>query len=320
MEDHTVRPTTSASAMLNGLEEQRKTLSALKVRSYIFLGTGVLITGGGIFLGGPVTVLLICGAIPLITGIVMAAKNSSRETEYQHQFKQTFIASALKEIDPSLQIDASEGLSESDFVATRLFSHRPDRYHSEDQIYGTAGKTRFSFSEVHAEYKTVTRTKNGTQEHWHTILKGIVFCADFNKNFRGNTIVSPRDIGDVLSSWISSAIPIFSRDELVKLENPTFTRTFSTYSNDQVEARYILTPALMERICELNDRCSQTISLSFTADHIFIAFPLNKNYFEAPVFKTLLDPDLLQEDLALIRFMYGIIHELDLNTRIWGKN
>jgi hypothetical protein len=52
---------------------------------------------------------------------------------------------------------------------------------------------------------------------------------------------------------------------------------------------------------------------------MFIAFPLDKDYFEPPVFKSLLDQKSINEDLSVIRFMYDIIKELDLNTRIWGK-
>ncbi|MNY34995.1 hypothetical protein D3C86_1693750 [compost metagenome] len=76
----------------------------------------------------------------------------------------------------------------------------------------------------------------------------------------------------------------------------------------------------MERICELNNRSKETISLSFTSNLVFIAFPLSGNYFEPPFSKSLLDETLLQKDIELVQFMYGIIQELDLNTRIWGKN
>ncbi|HMI01336.1 MAG TPA: DUF3137 domain-containing protein, partial [Pedobacter sp.] len=195
------------------------------------------------------------------------------------------------------------------------------RYSSQDQIFGSAGKTRFSFSEVHAEYKTETQTKNGKQVHWHTILKGIVFCADFNKYFNGITVVRPKDFGSAIGAWFSDKLPIFSSSgkELVKLENPNFEELFVTYSSDQVEARYILTPSMMERLCQLEDKCKYTISLSFIDTQMFIAFPLDKDYFEPPVFKSLLDQKSINEDLSVIRFMYDIIKELDLNTRIWGK-
>jgi len=71
---------------------------------------------------------------------------------------------------------------------------------------------------------------------------------------------------------------------------------------------------------KLNSNSKNTISLSFINNRMNIAFPLDRNYFEAPVFKTLLNPELLNQDIAAIKFMYEIVQELDLNTRIWGKS
>ncbi|RZL48032.1 MAG: DUF3137 domain-containing protein, partial [Pedobacter sp.] len=89
---------------------------------------------------------------------------------------------------------------------------------------------------------------------------------------------------------------------------------------DQVESRYLLTPAMMERILKLNSNSKYSISLSFIQSRMYIGFPLDRNYFEAPIFKSLLNPDLLNDDIYTIKFMYDIVKELDLNTRIWGRN
>jgi hypothetical protein len=311
----------SVSGTLAALEHQRKEVSALKIRSYLLTGGGVLLIAGTLISGIFAIAGAVAGGIMLIMALVFFSKTNAKFSDYRHNFKQNVIPMALKTIDESLEMDYTTGLSESDFVYSQLFNKEPDRYRSEDQVSGFAGKTRFSFSELHAEYKTVTQTKNGRQEHWHTILKGIVFCADFNKHFNGETVIRPKDMGAALGAWISKAMPIFSSSgkELIQLESLEFDSEFVTYSTDQVEARYILTPAMMERICQLNKRCSYTISLSFIDSCVFIAFPLNKDYFEPPVHKSLLDPDFLNEDTEVIRFMYGIIKDLDLNTRIWTK-
>jgi hypothetical protein len=311
----------SLQRILAELEIQRKAVSALKIKSYLFIAGGIVLIAAGIISGTFMVAGIITGAISLITGFVFFSKTNAKFSDYRHIFKQNVVSLVLKTIDESLEIDYTAGLSEDDFIYSQLFNKEPDRYRSEDQISGTAGKTRFSFSELHAEYKTVTQTKNGRQEHWHTILKGIVFNADFNKNFNGVTVVRPKDMGAAFGAWISKAMPLFSSSgrELVQLENPDFNKEFVTYSTDQVEARYILTPAMMERLCQLNQRCSYTISLSFVDSGVFIAFPLNKDYFEPPVHKSLLNPDFLNEDTEVIKFMYGIIKELDLNTRIWTK-
>lgn len=305
---------------LEELEGQRKIVSSLKAKSYLLILGGIVCTAAGVYLGVPVVAAAIAGGTGMIAGIYFLSKAGQQFNEYRHAFKQRVISAALKSIDQSMEIDYQSGMSEQDFVYSQLFTHRPDRYSSQDQIYGTAGKTKFSFSEVHAEYKTVTQTKNGRQEHWHTILKGIVFCADFNKHFRGRTVVRPKDMGSAFGAWISEKIPLFSSgSDVVKLESPDFEKKFLTYSTDQVEARYILTPSMMERLCNLDDSSHYNISVSFIDSYVYIAFPLDKNYFEPPVFKSLLDQKSVTEDLEIIRFMYGIIAELDLNTRIWTK-
>jgi hypothetical protein len=311
---------TSLQNALSNLEQQRKEVSSLKVKSYLLIAGGVLSIGAGIATG-LIIVAGIVGVAALIAGFIFISKSSNKFNHYRYDYKQNVISLVLKSVDDSLEIDYMSGLSERDFINAQLFTQEPDRYRSEDQVHGIAGKTRFSFSEVHAEYKTVTQTKNGRQEHWHDILKGIVFTADFNKNFNGITVVRPKDIGSSIGAWISSTIPLFSASgrNLVQLESPEFNKEFITHSTDQVEARYILTPSLMERLCELNNRCNYTISLSFIDSSVYIAFPLEKDYFEPPVHKTLLGAEFISEDLEVIKFMYGIIRELDLNTRIWTK-
>jgi hypothetical protein len=306
---------------LSELEIVRKEVSGQRIKSYALMLGGIGMAGLGFLLEDLLIYLAIAGGILFLTGIYFLSKATEIFDNYRHEFKQQVIAAALKSIDNSMELQYDTGLSENSFIKSQLFSQRPDRYKSQDQVDGTAGKTRFSFSEVHAEYKTVTQTKNGRQEHWHTILKGIVFLADFNKHFNGVTVVRPKDIGAAIGAWFSEKLPMFSNSdsEVVKLENPDFCEAFVTYSTDQVEARYILTPSMMERLCELNNRSKSTLSISFHGSYVYIAFPLSKDYFEPPVFKSLLDGKFLQQDLEIIQFMYGIIEELDLNTRIWTK-
>lgn len=315
----TIEDDDARQRILTELEALRKEIYGIKIKNYSITGIGALVIVTGILFGVLIPVIVLGIAI-LIYGFVMLSKAGPKETQYRYSYKHSLVSYALKTIDESLKIDDVKALSEEAFISSRLFAKAPDRYQSEDQVYGFAGKTKFSFSEVHAEYKTVTQTKNGQRVDWHDILKGVVFSADFNKNFNGITMVRPKDFSAAFGAWISKALPIFASGEVVELENPDFDKTFITYSNDQVEARYILTPSMMERISELNKRSKDTISLSFTGSLIFIAFPLNGNYFEPPFSKSLLDEHLLQKDIELVQFMYGIVRELDLNTRIWGKN
>lgn len=310
--------TPAIEGVIAELEIQRK-----KIASSQFQGWGVIIAGLAttffMLSYGQGFIALAVGAAGIITGIVILYRISDDISQYKNRFKREVIGAALTTINQSLTFDPKNGISESEFINSQLFTTQPDRYHTEDLIIGKIEKTSFYFAEVHAEYKTETQTKNGRQVHWHDILKGIVFSADFNKNFNGVTVVRPKNFGSSIGAWFSKNIYSFGDKDVVELENDYFNKHFVTHSTDQVEARYILTPAMMEKIAELNDRSAYCVSLSFINSSVYIAFPLNNNYFEPPVFKTLLKPGLLDEDMNILTFMLMIIKELDLNTRIWTK-
>ncbi|MGF1922836.1 MAG: DUF3137 domain-containing protein, partial [Bacteroidia bacterium] len=300
------------------LESQRKKIVTSKIQGWgaIFVGITVLIVV--LFVGLDVAAIVF-GGIAIIPGGIILYRTSDDIEEYRCRFKQEVIGVALNTTNQSITFAQNQGISESEFIDSRLFATQPDRYYSEDLITGRDDKTTFYFAEVHAEYKTETRTKNGTQVHWNNILKGIVFTADFNKNFQGITAVRPKDFGSSIGAWFSTNVFTSGDKEVVTLESDYFNENFITYSNDQIEARYILTPALMEKIAELNNRSAYCISLSFINSSVYIAFPLDHNYFEPPIFTTLLKPNLLDEDINILNFMLLIIKELDLNTRIWTK-
>lgn len=308
----------AAELVLAELEIQRKHISSTKLKGWGAILLGVICLFAGISLVGLIIGLIIGGAI-IIYGAIILSKITTEAANYKGRFKNEVIGSILRSVDPSLNISPDEGISEAEFRSSQLFSASPDRYFTEDLITGKIDKTSFHFAEVHAEYKTETQTKNGRQTHWHDIIKGIIFVGDFNKHFKGVTIVRPKDFSSSLGAWFSKNIYSFGDKNVVELENDTFNKNFIVYSNDQIEARYILTPSLMERIGALNQRSSHTVSLSFINANMYIAFPLTTNYFEPPIFTTLLKPNILESDLSVLSFMYDIVHELDLNTRIWTK-
>ncbi len=316
--DQNFRLTPAIENVIAELEIQRKKIASTQIKGWLAIGAGLVAIFALLSLGQDIAAIGI-GATAIITGIVVLYRISDDTKTYKYRFKEEVIGATLKSIDQNLTFEPDNGISESQFVHSQLFTTSPDRYHTEDLISGKDEKTSFCFAEVHAEYKTETQTKSGRQVHWHDILKGIIFIADFNKNFNGITVVRPKDFSSSLGAWFSKNVYSFGDKDVVELENDYFNKHFVTHSTDQVEARYILTPAMMEKISELNNRSAYCVSLSFINSSVYIAFPLACNYFEPPVFKTLLKPDLLGEDMNILSFMFGIIKELDLNTRIWTK-
>ena len=263
--------------------------------------------------------------IVLLAGVLGAAVfyglNKNEIHEMKMRFKNEVIARLVKFIDESLLYQPAGRITREQYNQSKLFLTGVDRYAGDDYVSGTLGQTNIEFSEVHSEYKRVsTDGKGRRRETWHTIFRGIFFIADFNKDFKGETIVLPDTAESMfgsIGSWFQKMN--VSRDQLVKLEDPEFERHFCVYSNDQVEARYILSTKLMQCISEFKKKSGTKIHISFVRSKIFIAISAEKSLFEPPFFSTMLNFDLIAEFFNYLHISVGLVEELDLNTRIWTK-
>jgi hypothetical protein len=310
---------TSLKTRLAEFERQRQSIVKKSLIALgIIIAVGLIIGWVLINKGLPPIIFLfvLVGAIVVWAGIANSYKG-----EYRWGFKYIIIQKLIAFIEPGLEYRPQDGLPKALFEVSGLFRQQIDRYRSEDMFEGKSGKTQVSFSEVHAEYKTTTHTrKGGTQTHWHTIFKGLYFTADFNKKCHGRTIVLPDtaekvfgSFGQTLQSWCASA------GQLVRLEDPEFEKEFVVYGTDQIEARYILSTSLMERILAFRHKAAADIYLSFLGSKVFVAISMQKDLFEPKMFSSALEFDTVAEYYDQLSLALGIVDDLNLNTRIWSK-
>jgi hypothetical protein len=296
---------------LQALEDQRKAaVKQLLIVGGAALAMALLLLA--LLRAGPVGIILVAG---LLIGAGVLGARMTRG--YRSVFKVAVIARLVRFIDENLRYSPDQGIPKSIFQTADLYKQQIDRYRSEDQVSGKVGATEIAFSEVHAEYKT---KDNKGHTEWHTIFRGILFTGDFNKAFRGKTVVLPDtaerllgSLGQKLQSWTPG------RDDLVKLEDPEFEREFVVYGSDQIEARYILSTSLMERIVQFKRKTGKRIGLSFVGSKVFVAVPYTKNLFEPRLFSTLLDFAPIAQYFEDLQLAIGIAEDLNLNTRIWSK-
>lgn len=314
--------------VLEALEAERATLAS----EFWRVTTIALIIAGGLaivlynLLGG----FGIGIAVLVVLGVVLFAL-SSAQNRWRQNFKQHALTPLIQMVNPNLRYSPNQYIPPTEYHLSMLFhnSPDPDRYWGEDYIEGVIGKTDIRISELHTEYREVTYDSKGNRrENWVTIFRGLFVSADFHKEFQGITLVLPdmeqRVLGG-LGQWLQNLSAKIGNQpgELVKLEDPEFERLFKVFSTDQIEARYILTPSLMTRILDFQKRHSHPIRLSFIASRVFIAIPTYHNYLEPPFVlsstKRLADPETLGHYLQELEFIFGIVDELNLNTRIWTK-
>ena len=239
--------------------------------------------------------------------------------KYRHNFKTKIIQKITAFVDDSLVYSPEGYVTREEFTNSGIFQKYCNRYKGEDHFKGTLGKTDVEFSEIVGKHVTSSGSGSNRKEHQSIVFKGVFFVADFNKDFKGHTIVLPDTAERMLGKFGQSLQSMSSRGELIKLEDPEFEKEFCVYSNDQVEARYILSPSLMKRIVDFKRKWNAKVYLSFRHSKVYIAIKTNKNLFETRLFKSIVDYNFMEENIRYLILLTGIVEDLNLNTRIWTK-
>ena len=237
--------------------------------------------------------------------------------DYTKEFKQDVIKPLIEAIDDKLLYNCDHHVTEHIFRRSDLFT-TPNRMNGNDYVSGNIDGTKIEFSDIHAEKR---HKDSKGRESWSTIFKGLFIVAEFNKNFHGKTLVLPdvaqSTFGDLIGNWLQSNN--FSRDELVKMDDTEFEKEFVVYSSDQIEARYILSHALMKKLLLFKNKSEHPIYISFIGNHIHMAIYYNKDLFEPSVFRSLLEYKIAMEYVKTLHLAISIVDELKLNQKLWSK-
>ncbi|WP_318458947.1 DUF3137 domain-containing protein [Photobacterium leiognathi] len=307
-----------------GLREQLSSLES--TRQHVIKQLWIALATGAITAAIAIPLALHYDSLPLgiiitfVISLFMLVRFSKQKKQYSVNYKEKVITSLLANINDSFQYQPLSAISEHDYQASQLFPTHYDSYQGEDFVEGKIGKTTLRFSELNTQVKKQRLNQKEDREEWETIFNGIFFVADANKNFISKTLIVPAK--NVFFSAISDSVTqLFNRkSDRVKLEDPRFEQHFSVYSNDQIEARYLLTPAMMERLVEFVAKAKNKVSLSFINNNIYIAISNSKNYFEPALFTQSDCFESVQDIAHDLQFVIDIVNDLDLNTRIWTKH
>lgn len=95
----------------------------------------------------------------------------------------------------------------------------------------------------------------------------------------------------------------------INLEDTKFSKRFRVYSNDEVEARYLITPSFMERFLNLTTSFgSKKAKCAFYDNKVIFAISTRKNLFEfGSLFKPLDNP----KDIGFFNEIFSILDMID---------
>ncbi len=113
--------------------------------------------------------------------------------------------------------------------------------------------------------------KHGSGRSKTTVFRGLCIKLDMNKNFRGHTVLMEDTI------FHKSPLPNLRHTEL---EDVKFEKKYDVFTDDEVEARYILTPTFMEKLSgiKMAFRCN-AVRCGFYQGKLLIAMKTTKDLF-----------------------------------------
>ena len=196
---------------------------------------------------------------------------TSPKRQYARAYKKEMLPKII-ELFGDFSYDLKGRIDEFISKKSKIFP-RYDRYESEDYFSGSYKQTNIEFSEINLKQ----RRRSGKRTRYVTVFKGLAVLLSVNsKRFYGHTIVDKNK--SKTSEWFKEKSTKLKRANLV---DPKFEDIFDVYTNDQVEARYLIDPIIMDQFQALEKEYDgKGITAAFYEDKLFILIPSDHNHFE----------------------------------------
>ena len=242
------------------------------------------------------------------------------------------------------------GVSSFDIKSSDLFSNYESfNQYTDDNFYGSYNGVNLSISEQKLVIDNYNYTRsNQIRNKKDVIFSGFFVLLEFDKKFNGKTVcfdkkilsyywlfvlfficgsgmsiyasLGDKDFIKMISFFVLSVLVFFvyhivkyktGRKSDVNLEDVVFSKKWKVMATDQIEARYLLTPAFMERMLKVKKLFrSRNIEFSFFDNKLLIAIHTNKNMFEtANLFHSALSYHKMQD---VVHQFYSIFSIIDI--------
>lgn len=144
-------------------------------------------------------------------------------------------------------------------------------------------------------------------------FQGVVVSLPHHSSFRGRTIIR-RDLGKLNPSVIQDL-------KRVGFVSSVFEKKFEVFSDDQVEARFLLTPDFMERLIEFSDDyLGRNVQCAFLGGKFHITLDIDDRFHFS---RDLMSADYQDASTSIINEIGSIFHLLEkiqaLHARVGAK-
>jgi len=217
-----------------------------------------------------------CFILLVILSIILFIKASIYKNKYTYLYKENLVYPLLNENFDNVLFNANGGFNES-YINNIGLIKRGNSYHSEDYLEATYNGVNFKHADVKVIEESYTEEYNSDNQDYETRI-------NHNTYFMGRILEIDCPYKDIKS------VQIFTNSfknrgnskydmTYIEVESVDFNNQFDVFTANDMEAFYILTPPLMEKLIELKEKY-KNIGLCYQDNKLYIAIWTPTNTFD----------------------------------------
>jgi hypothetical protein len=230
---------------------------------YTYFLVSFLTTLFGSFIFENVTFFLIGFTVTIVFFYILQTEGQGTNDEYI----ELIVKPLIKEIDPSLDYRPYKGIDRIVFENSLLFPiDKRVKYKSNNLTKGVVNNTPIEFGNI------ISYIPDSDDKDEHLIFDGLFISTKMKKNISGTVCIYP-DFGEKYLGFVGKGIQESRRNDLdkVTLDSLEFEKEFVVYADNPIDANYILTHSMMERILDLKKNINAQLYISFQKQNVYIA-------------------------------------------------
>lgn len=237
-------------------------------------------------------------ALIFFAGVIFLFLPDVLAKNFEDHVKEKIMPLVLKSLNGfrwSVTNDITDNYIEKSRLATDY-----NRRNDDDNFKGTYKNVKIDICETELGKKT----GSGKSSSYIIRFKGVLIKLQPERKYKGMTLIRKQ----------SNIIGTPPGLEKVNLEDVVFEKMFNVYSDDQIEARYVLTTAFMERFknIELAFKASK-IEASISSQGILIGISTERDLFKlAKVYRPVCDYELFKRMAQEFASILELVDELKL--------
>ena len=234
-------------------------------------------------------------------GKAMGGKNYQK---FSKDYKKIFVKSTFDKLFDEVHYDVENSINIDkvfDNIRNIGMLRIGNRIHNNDYICGKYKGVNFEYSDF------VTSIKKDDD---NTVLfAGQWLIFDFNKKFKFDFQVCEKDFKNSIIDE-----NIFKK---VELEDIEFNNLFNVYSQNELDTFYVLTPNIIEKLKDLNNKLKGSLLLCFVGNKLHVGLHSVDDFFERDVASEIdvnKESERVMNDLKVI---LSFIDVLNLDNRLF---